>query len=378
MTEKKPIKVLQMAPLGSGGVTSLILNIAEAMDREAVEFDYLTFFDRTEFAEERALKCGGKKYVVPIDHFRNPVIRAFFKFFDSIIEIHKCKPDILHLNTSDHYDAVIALAAKLAGTKKVILHSHNSSSESKTGIAAVVYPLLKKLINALSDCNLACSEIAAEYMFTDAVLSAHDYRIIRNGIHTKRFEFSDAARREVRNQLGMQGNIIIGHIGRFTEQKNHKFLIDIFEEIFRAEPKARLLLIGQGELEEKIRFYAAQSLARDAIVFYGTSSRIPEMLQAMDCFLLPSLYEGLPVAAVEAQAAGLPTILSDTITKEVDITQLVAYVPLDASPEQWAKTVLGSIRSTEGRSQWAEAVKNAGFDIQETADEITKIYQSLV
>lgn len=371
---KRPVRVLQVVPLGTGGVTSLILNIAESINKDKVTFDYLTFYDRKEFAEDRALACGGKKYVIPIDHCKNPLARALFKFFYAIKVIRSCNPDIIHLNTSQTYEVFVGISAKLAGTKKVFYHSHNSASKKGNKIRQITSKICKKMIPLVSDCNLACSLLAAEHMYTKKTIEEGNYILVKNGIHTDRFRFNEMTRRKYRSRLGVENKIVIGHVGRFMKQKNHKFLIDIFEQINKKDKNTVLLLIGVGELFDKIKVYVKQKNLDEAVIFYGATTEVPQLLQAMDCFLLPSLYEGLPVAGVEVQAAGLPIVMSDTITREVDIADLATYVSLDASPEKWADIVLEQCERKIDRESKADVVKNAGFDIKETADMLTDLY----
>lgn len=372
--QNKKVKVLQVVPLGTGGVTSLVLNIAESIDKNKVTFDYLTFYDRKEFAEDRALACGGKKYVVPIDHYKNPIMRALFKFFYAIKVIRSCNPDIIHLNTSQPYEVLVGISAKLAGTKKVFFHSHNSATEKESGIRRIVNACCKKIIPLISDCNLACSFLAAKYMYTKKVIKDKKYILVKNGIQTDRYKFNDRIRKEYRSKLGLEDKIVIGHIGRFTKQKNHKFMVDIFEQIHKKNPNTVLLLIGVGELFDEIKCYVKNKNLDESIIFFGATTEVPQLLQAMDCFLFPSLYEGLPVAGVEVQAAGLPIVMSDTITREVDIAELATYVSLEESADKWADIVLEECKRKIDRKSKASIVKKAGFDIKETTDMLTTLY----
>lgn len=376
--EKEPIKVLQVAPLGAGGVTSLILNIAEKLDDRKVKFDYLTFYDRTEFNEKRACANGSKKYVVPIDHFANPIIRAIYKFFYSIVIIKKAKADIIHINGSKPYDVLVGVAAKFAGVKTVIFHSHNSSMSQTSGVKGLLMSALKLFIPIAADYYFACSELAAQFMFPKSILNKKNYTIIKNAIDTERYYFSEQIRDEYRKKLNIENKIAIAHIGRFTHQKNHKFLIDIFEKVHEKNSETVLVLIGMGELFDDVKAYVQKKKLENSVVLYGTSSEVPQLLQAFDCFLMPSFYEGLPVVGVEVQAAGLPTILSDTITKEVAITDLVKYVSLDKSEEEWADIVLDAVEKVKDRRLYVEQVKKAGFDVTETANYLMNFYRKIL
>lgn len=295
---RKPIKVLQVAPLGAGGVTSLILNIAEKIDNEKVQFDYLTFYDRKEFNEDRAKALGGKKYVVPIDHYKNPLIRSLFKFFYAIKVIRSSEADIIHINGSKPYDVLVGVSAKLAGVNTVFFHSHNSSMDNGSGIKKNIMNLFKKLIPIVSDYNLACSDLAAQFMFPPQILKEKNFTVIKNAIDVEKYRFSEEVRLEYRKKLKMENKLIIGHIGRFMPQKNHKFLIDIFAEIYKKRSDAVLVLIGNGELLDEIKEYVEKKQLKNAVCFYGTTNEVPQILQAFDCFLLPSFYEGLPVVGV--------------------------------------------------------------------------------
>ena len=370
------VRVLQIVPLGAGGITSLILGVEEHMDRSMVAFDYMTFYDRKEFNEDRALQFGAQKYVVPINQFHNPIIRALFKFFCSIKVIHKCNPDIIHINASTPYDMLVAVSAKIAGTKRVIIHSHNSSMIRGKGQLGIM-KVCKYVIPFFSDYALACSESAARHMFPDRIIKKKNYTIVHNGIDISKYQFSSDVREIYRKKLQMEGNFIIGHIGRFCVAKNHKKLIEIFEKIYGQFPNARLMLIGTGELENKVRQMVKDKGLSDVIHFCGVTEKVPQLLQAMDCFVLPSLYEGLTIAGIEAQASGLPTILSDTVTKEENITDLVKYIPLDASPEEWAREILEVRNQRTCRADTSENIRKAGFDIKETAEQLTNLYISL-
>ena len=372
---RKKIKVLQVAPLGAGGVTSLILNIAEKIDNEKVQFDYLTFYDRKEFNEDRAKALGGKKYVVPIDHYKNPLIRSLFKFFYAIKVIHSSEADIIHINGSKPYDVLVGVSAKLAGVNTVFFHSHNSSMDNENGIKKIIMDLFKKLIPIISDYNLACSDLAAQFMFPSQILKEKKFTVIKNAIDVEKYRFSEEVRSEYRKKLNVENNLVIGHIGRFMPQKNHKFLIDIFSEIYKKRSDAILILIGNGELFDNIKQYVVLSQLRKLVRFYGTTNEVPQILQAMDCFLFPSFFEGLPVGGVGVQASGLPFVLTDTITKEVNFSDLVNYLSLEDEPEKWADCVIKCSELKRNRSEYPEIVKKAGFDISEETKKLTSLYE---
>lgn len=374
---EKRIKVLHTAPLGSGGITSFVLNTAEAIDNKKIQIDFLTFYDRKEFAEDRAIRTGGKKYIIPINRYKNPIVRTIYKFFKTISVIRKSGADILHLNTSNPHDVFYAIAAKIGGVKRVFFHSHHSGEENTTIINKFLTKNYKRLISLVSDCNLACSLEAAKFLYTKRIIDKSKYKIISNGIHTKNYCFNKEKRDFFRKQLGIKNEFVIGHVGRFIDVKNHVFLVDIFKEYYMHNPNSILLLIGEGPLENKTKEYVKNLGISDKVIFYGTTDKIPDLLQVMDCFVLPSLHEGLPVSGIEAQAAGLPLVVSDTITKELNISGTVHYVSLNNNALEWVEVINKCINGTNTeRAKYNKIVEQSGFDIYCTAEQLTNLYYS--
>ena len=247
--------------------------------------------------------------------------------------------------------------------------------DNGSGIKKNIMNLFKKLIPIVSDYNLACSDLAAQFMFPPQILKEKNFTVIKNAIDVEKYRFSEEVRLEYRKKLKMENKLIIGHIGRFMPQKNHKFLIDIFAEIYKKRSDAVLVLIGNGELLDEIKEYVEKKQLKNAVCFYGTTNEVPQILQAFDCFLLPSFYEGLPVVGVEVQASGLPFVLTDTITKEVDFSDLVNYLSLEDEPEKWADCVIKCSELKRNRSKYPDIVKEAGFDISEETKKLTSLYE---
>ena len=270
---------------------------------------------------------------------------------------------------------LVGVSAKLAGVNTVFFHSHNSSMDNENGIKKIIMDLFKKLIPIISDYNLACSDLAAQFMFPSQILKEKKFTVIKNAIDVEKYRFSEEVRSEYRKKLNVENNLVIGHIGRFMPQKNHKFLIDIFSEIYKKRSDAILILIGNGELFDNIKQYVEKKQLSKVVRFYGTTNEVPQILQAMDCFLFPSFFEGLPVVGVEVQASGLPFVLTDTITKEVNFSDLVNYLSLEDEPEKWADCVIKCSELKRNRSEYPEIVKKAGFDISEETKKLTSLYE---
>lgn len=365
------VRVLQLAPLRTGGITELILNVCENIDRERVNFDYLTFRNEKEFNEDRARRLGGTKYVVNLDIHKNSVIRGICKFVGIYKVIKRNKVKIFHINTSTPYEVLIGIAAKIGGCERIIIHSHNSSyypGQKLKGFTNLFKMLMKMVVTDY----IACSDNAAKFMFPSDIYQQHKYMIIKNGVNVDKMSFNLEIRRAYRKKYGLENNFVIGNVGRFNVQKNHKLLVDIFSEIYSSDRTARLFLIGVGELQDEIKRKVEMLGLQNVVIFHGASSEVYKLMQMMDVFVLPSLYEGLPVAGVEAQAAGLPIVLTDTITKELQITDAVSYVPLNAPVTQWSETIL----SYKGfvRKDTSKLLTESGFNIKTTAEILQKFY----
>lgn len=372
MQEKEPVRVLVTAPLGVGGVTNMMINIQSHLDRSKVNFDYLVFHDRKEALEDKVASMGSRKLIASVDHISVRPLRRLLR----INEIRKvCKENkiqILHYNADSAADVTNILGAKLGGVKYVTIHSHNAGFGTAGKGVRMVSKLLQPFIPALCNNYWACSDLAARFLFPKSIIEAGNYAVLPNGIELEKYDYNEAVRKEMRTKLGLEDRFVVGDAGRFSDQKNHTFLLDIFKEIARKNDKAVLLLFGVGELVEPMKEKTKRLGIQERVIFYGASSEMEKMYQAMDVFLMPSLHEGLPVTGVEAQASGLPCVFADTITKEVDITGHSEFLSLDEAPGVWADKVLAYVES-ERKSNKKELLE-AGYDIQQTADIVSKLY----
>lgn len=369
---KEAVRVLVTSPLGVGGVTNMMIRIQEHLDRSKINFDYLVFHDRHEPMENKVLSLGSKKYVASADNVKFRPFRRILR----INEIRKvCKKNhvkILHYNADCAADMTNIIGAKLGGVQYITIHSHNAGFGSAGNGIRFMSKILKPLIPLFCDSFYGCSELAARFLFPKSIIESGMYSVLPNGIELEKYDYNEAVRKEMRTKLGLEDRFVVGHAGRFSDQKNHTFLLDIFKEIARKNDKAVLLLFGVGELVEPMKEKAKRLGIQERVIFYGASSEMEKMYQAMDVFLMPSLHEGLPVTGVEAQASGLPCVFADTITKEVDITGHSVFLSLDEAPGVWADKVLAYVES-ERKSNKKELLE-AGYDIQQTADTVSKLY----
>lgn len=377
MAERK-LKILHTCPLGTGGITSMVLNICDRLDRDSINFDYLKYSRKKGFSEERAKALGGVIYSAYNDDAKNRFMKFWLKFYRCYTCCKEAKPDVLHINASTPYDTLIGISAKIAGVKKVVVHSHNANDSSKSRLMRVMQSICRHIMPLYTDAYFTCSTEAAQYMFPTRIIKNKQYRYIHNGIDIKRFRYNDSIRKTLREQYGLRDAIVIGNVGRFFKQKNHSFLIDIFYEIAQINGKAKLVLVGEGELQEAIKEKVNKLNIADRVVFWGPSDRVNELMQMFDVLLMPSLHEGLPVVGIEAQAAGLPCVFADTITQEVDITGHCYFLPLNKPVHEWANVVLDSASIDYDRGKCAEMVEDAGYSVVRTAQDLATQYRNII
>ena len=370
--EDKAVRVVVVAPLGVGGVTNMMINIQSHMDRSKVNFDYLVYHDRKEPLEDKVFDMGSKKLVASVDNIPVRPLRRVLR----MNEIRKiCKKNhvkILHYNADSAADVTNIIGAKLGGVKYITIHSHNAGFGTAGFGVKLVSAVLKPLIPLICDKCWACSDLAARFLFPKSVIKIGSYEVLPNGIELNKYAYNPDVRRATRKRLGVEGKYVIGHVGRFSAQKNHSFLIDIFNQIQQKDSNTVLLLFGVGELTEAMKSKVINLGIEDKVIFYGASNEMERMWQAMDVFLMPSLHEGLPITGIEAQASGLPCIFADTITQEVDVIGKSEFLSLRESPEVWADHVLK--HKTDTRESGAPILKKANYDIQQTANIISDLY----
>ena len=360
------IRVLHMiASLDVGGSQTMVMNLYRNIDREKIQFDFVIDHpDETYFADEiRSL--GGRVHTLPAFHGTNAgeIKRDWGNFFYTHPEYH-----ILHSHTRS-YASLYLPVAKAHGVKTII-HSHSTSTGG--GVKGAVKSVLQLPLRYQADVLMACSRDAGEWLYGKRACESERFILLPNGIDLSRFTSDAGTRGRYRRELGLEGRFVIGHVGRFYDVKNHTFLLDVFQKVLEREPDARLLLVGVGPLQRQTAQKAVALGVADQVIMTGNRDDVPELLSAMDVFAFPSLWEGLPMTAVEAQAAGLPCVLSDTITREVAVSPLVEYLPLgDAS--QWADALL----TRRPRQDVSDAIRRAGFDIRSSAKRLTELYTRL-
>ncbi|MGE6552403.1 glycosyltransferase family 1 protein [Bacillus mycoides] len=364
-----PLRVLHVVVnMNRGGAETLIMNLYRNIDRSKVQFDFLTCKEGV--FDEEIVKLGGKVHRIPYvtDVGHRGYIKALNTFFSSHPQYK-----IVHSHM-DKMSGLVLRSAKKARVPVRIAHSHNTSSEG--GATAKIYKWYAgKSIGTCATHLLACSNAAARWLFADKADTA---RILKNGIDCDRFLFIPEMRKHVREELQLeQDALVIGHVGRFAHQKNHAYLIELFAQLTRFRPNSILLLAGEGPLRMEIENQVRELNLEKHIMFLGIRADIERILQAFDVFVFPSIHEGLPLTLIEAQGVGLPCIISDAITKEVDLgMNLVEHVPL-ADKMAWIEKMKNIEISNFPREIPAQVFLEKGYDITHTA-ELTQDYYSVL
>ena len=354
--------------MARAGIETMLMNYYREIDRDQIQFDFLANKPVPGEYDEEIRSMGGRVFVSP---GLNPL--HFPRYRRYVADLLRENPDIRIVHAHNEAMGYYALqSAKDAGIRVRIAHAHNTKI-----IRDYKYPLklvCKQLLPGAATDYWSCGRDAGIYYYGEKRWNASGF-ILRNAIDVPRFGFQQEARERKRQQLGLQDCVVIGHVGRFNVQKNHTRLLDIFAEIAKKIPEARLVLIGTGELEQAVKEKARAIGIQDKTLIPGQTADVSDWYQAMDCFVLPSLFEGLPVVGIEAQAAGLPCIFSDKVTDEVLLSPEARRISLQADDEEWAAEIMAAVRRPDAdRTQGMAIVRDAGYDIHTEAQKLQERY----
>lgn len=360
--KKEPIRILNVVPnMRAAGIESFIMNVYRNIDRDKVQFDFLVHNQRREFFDDEIEKLGGRIYRLTLKDDKN-----FIKYIKDLNEFFKTHKEykIVH----GHMQSMMPLYLKIAKKQNVpvrIAHSHNSNYEKS--IKGLLLHVFSRFSKYYSTFNCACSNNSGKYLFNN-----RDFKVIYNGVDIDKYSYNTEKRKKIRKVLGIEDKFVIGNIGRFELQKNHDFLIDIFKKYHEKNEKAVLLLIGEGKLQSTIEKKVDDYKLNDCVKFLGVRKDADYLYNGMDCFVLPSLYEGLPVVGVEAQVSGLPTLFSDNITKEVGFGNKTFYLPIN-SIDKWVE----KLETINESKQKRNSNGSDNFDIKSIAKQMKDIYEVL-
>jgi glycosyltransferase involved in cell wall biosynthesis len=282
--------------------------------------------------------------------------------------------DIVHIHYTTPLRAPYLKEIKKAGASTRIYHAHSAFVSGKSKIKYLVYAYMRKKISKYATDYFACSKAAGEWIFENRLVSNGKVKVIYNGLEIDRFTFDEKKRNSLRAELGVDNKFVLVHTGRFTEQKNQMFLVGVFSELHKKNPDCYLLLLGDGPLKDDVKSRVEELNLNDSVLFLGVKNNVQDYLFAADCYVMPSLYEGLPVAGVEAQCSGLPCVMSNLITEEVAITDNVTFLDLNESISVWCDEIL-KCKSIERKDQ-TKVIREQGYDIDEIADRMQRFYMT--
>ena len=343
--------------LNQGGAETFLMKLLRNIDRTEYMLDFCVMSHEKGTYEDEIEHLGGKVFHIV------PKSENLTKCFKALKKIVKENNYISVIRVNEHSLSVLDLiAAKSGGAKKLAMRSSNANSGSrKQRILHTAFCFFPRLI---PNVKIAPSIKAAEYTFGKRNVKKGKVNFLQNGLAVDDFTFDEKSRNSLRKELSLENKFVIGHVGRFQRQKNHKFLIDVFGGVLKQKENAHLVLVGgNGELLEETKAYVTDSGLEDNVTFLGNRNDVNQLLSAFDMVVFPSLYEGMPNVVIEAQAAGLPCLISDTITPDADITGLVKYYPLEKTAKEWAEEAVAHASKFERRS-YKEEFYNAGYDIK--------------
>lgn len=368
--DKRPLRILIVnGKMICGGIESFIMNIYRNIDRSKIQFDFLVHYKERFFYDDEIERLGGNIYRLSFRNDNN--LLKYKKDLRNFFETHTYN---IVWGQMDGLASIYLKAAKKAGVATTICHSHITNSEA--GIKGILKALLRINLNKWVDIRFACSSEAGKHLY-----GKHKFLIFNNAIDTENFRYSDNKNDFIRLKLNIPNDaFIIGHIGRFSPQKNHKFLIDMFAKLVSANKSFYLILAGDGELFKEIKEYVDLMNISKNVIFLGNVTNISDYYSCFDLFVMPSLYEGLPVSGVEAQTNGLTCLFADTITREISLTNRVKFLPINKGPECWIKEIMKLYDDKElvrHDTRSIEEIRLKGYDIKNQVKKIENFFRDL-
>lgn len=362
------MRILQVltGKLSYDGISTVALNILRYMSKCGTQVDLVAQADSDENLIQEVKSLGVD---ITIIHGR---LKSPLQYIGNLREVlKKVQYDIIHIHGNSATVSLELAATKQCSSITKIVHSHNTTCKYK-----LLDQLLRRYMYQHTDLFLACGSEAGKWL-----CGKQKFDVIRNGIDVKKYLYSDGVRKQIRAELEYNDNaIVLGHVGVFNDQKNQLFLLDILSQLIQKHSREyKMLLIGQGSLLEQAKNKAKDLKIEDNVIFYGTTDKIHKMLSAMDIFVMPSLYEGLPLSLVEAQASGLPILASNTITQEVNLTGNVEFYELKNQASDWADRIERLCVQDRNASKQVvlQKISNAGYDIESEMQKLHSIYEKI-
>lgn len=366
----KPDRILYICGgiMNRGGIESYMMNYYRHIDRNKIQIDFIVHGNQKGVYDDEIEELGGKIYHVPVkskDYFGN--IRALKKIFNS------GEYKIVHSHM-DAMNMVVLKTARKCGVPIRISHSHNTKHLTSNPIKVLMNEYARKNVSRYATHLFACSSLAGEWLYGKKNIDQGKVLLINNAIEVAKYQFSESSRNEMRSKLPiLDDEIVIGHVGRFDYQKNHSFLLDVFKEYININPKCKLVLVGEGHLKENIINKIQNLGISDNVILAGTTDKVENYLNLFDVFVFPSLFEGLGIVLIEAQANGLPCIVSDTVPSESNVTGSISYLSLKDDIKHWANEIENKRKV---RSKQFNALTQ--YDIDKEANKLQAIYLDML
>lgn len=367
---KLPVRILHVVgSLGIGGIQSYVMNLYRNMDRDKIQFDFVVHI-RTDISYENEIaNLGGRVFYLPNDCFVKQKWLTYLKFWMSFFKKH---PEYCIIHGHLRSAAFIYLLFAKIYKRVTIAHSH--ATDNGPGLNGVIKTILQYPVRYISQYYMGCSKKAVSWMFGTKKANSSNCKVLFNGIEVNKYAFNSSIRDSIRKSLNIPENaFVVGSVGRLVYQKNHIFLIKIFKELIKLNENSWLLIVGEGPLLDSMKLEAANT---KNIIFLCARTDVPNLLQGFDVFVMPSIKEGLGIAAIEAQAAGLPTIVSCSLPNEAFITPLISKKRLDESPKSWANLIIE--KKDFVRKDTSKLITQQGYDIVSISTWLTNFYNKIV
>lgn len=355
--------------MDAGGAETFLMKLYRKMNKNKYQMDFYVLKQEHGFYNEEIKALGGRIF------YGIAKSNGFLNYVHTLKKVIQENQYDYVLRMSQNSLAALDLAiAKHVGAKRVIFRSTNSHVYGGR-IENIIHYFFKPMANQVTDVKIAPSKEAAIFMFGEKTLQKGDVYILNNGIDLETYRFCKEKREVIRKELGLGKKFVIGHVGRFNVQKNHVFLIEVFEEVKKRRENAVLMLLGKGECEEKIKTLVYEKGLEDNVIFLGVKRNVSDYYAAMDFFVFPSLYEGMPNTVIEAQASGLPCLVSDVVTKDARITDYVYFENIQKGTAEWADSIINRSRIVYERDneKIVQDFVKKGFSIEDVKETFTEI-----
>lgn len=365
------MRILQIfGVLGIGGAETMVMNIYRTIDYDAFQFDFVVHGEEKGFFEQEIEKLGGRIYRCPKYSIKS--VMKYRKWWVDFFMEH-AEYRVLHSHIRSTASIYIPIAKK--NGIKCIIHSHSTSNGR--GVKALIKEILQYSLRYQADCFLACSQTAGEWLFGKRICSGERFFVFNNAIDSKSFVFNKDDRDDIRHEFDISvETFVLGFLARITEPKNPLFAIDVFAELHKIIPSSVILFVGDGELMDDVCQRVDKLKISNSVILTGARTDASRLLSAMDCYILPSIWEGFGVSLLEAQTSGLQCICSENIPPNAIVTDLVKIMPLSVGAETWAKKIASS-NCFGSRCDMSERIIAAGFDVNNNVDKLCNIYKHL-